>query len=76
MAVVANASAKSAFVGRMTERLTKSLKDNKLKALMMDPRTTAQRKLEPTAESGEESHQIRLRIHIANPNPGSASSSA
>jgi DNA-binding transcriptional regulator YbjK len=57
VAVVANAGAKSAFVERMTERLTKSLKDNKLKALMMDSATTPQRKLEPTAENGEESRQ-------------------
>jgi hypothetical protein len=57
VAVVANASAKSAFVERMTERLSKSLKDHKLKALMMDSATTPQRKLEPTAENGEESRQ-------------------
>ena len=57
VAVVADASAKSAFVERMTERLTKSLKDNKLKALMMDSATTPRRKLEPTAENGEESRQ-------------------
>src|ERR1700736_3489872 len=41
----------------MTERLTKSLKNNKLKALMMDSATTTQRKLEPTAENGQESSQ-------------------
>jgi hypothetical protein len=57
VAVVANASAKSAFVERMTERLTKSLKDNKLIALMLDSSTTTQHKLEPTAENGDESRQ-------------------
>jgi|GEM_PF-1522850 len=57
VAVVANASAKSAFVERMTERLTKSLKHNKLIAPMMDSSTTTQHKLDPTAENGEESRQ-------------------
>jgi len=55
VAVVANASAKSIFVERMTQRLTKNLKDNKVKALMMDSATTTQHKLEPSAENGEES---------------------
>jgi hypothetical protein len=57
VAVVANTSAKSLFVERMTERLTKGLKDSKLKALMMDSATTTLHKLEPTAENGDESRQ-------------------
>src|SRR5260370_7797174 len=51
VAVVANASAKSAFVERMTERLTKSLKDTKLIALMMDSAPTPHHNLNPTPQN-------------------------
>jgi hypothetical protein len=54
VAVVSNASTMSAFVERMTARLTKSLKENKINALMMDSRTTTGRQLQPTVENGNE----------------------
>jgi len=53
-AIVSNASTTSAFVERMTARLTKSLKENKINALMMDSRTTTGRQLQPTIENGHE----------------------
>ncbi len=54
VAIVSNASTTSAFVERMTARLTKSLKENKINALMMDSRTTTGRQLQPTIENGHE----------------------
>ncbi len=40
VATVGNASTTSAFVERMTDRLTTSLKQNKINAVTMDSRTT------------------------------------
>src|SRR6266567_2320806 len=54
VAIVSNASTTSAFVERMTARLTKSLKENKINALMMDSRTTTGRQLQPTIENGHD----------------------
>jgi hypothetical protein len=48
-------SARSALVDRLTERLSKGLRDNKISALSMDSTTTTDRKLHPTPENGEES---------------------
>ncbi|HYU46147.1 MAG TPA: hypothetical protein VEK84_08230 [Terriglobales bacterium] len=54
VAVVANRTGTSLFVERMTERLTKSLVENKLAAVAMDSATTDDRELHPTlANSGE-----------------------
>jgi hypothetical protein len=46
--------ARSAFVDRLTERLTKDLKEEKIRALAMESRTTTDAKLHPTQENGEE----------------------
>lgn len=54
VATVGNASTTSAFVERMTERLTKSLKQNKIDAVAMDSRTTDKYPLEPSNENGDE----------------------
>lgn len=54
VATVANMSASSALVDRMTERLSKGLKDNKISTVTMDSSTTTDRKLHPTAENGRE----------------------
>lgn len=54
VATVSNMSARAALVDRMTERLSKSLRDNKISAVTMDSRTTTDRKLRPTHENGEE----------------------
>jgi len=57
VAVVANASTTSAFVEQMTERLLKSLKQDKVDAVGMDSRTTTHYPLEFSKENGEESRQ-------------------
>jgi hypothetical protein len=54
VAIVNNMSTTPAFVERMTARLTKNLKENKINALMMDSRTTTGRQLQPTIENGNE----------------------
>jgi hypothetical protein len=54
VATVSNMSASAALVDRMTERLSKSLKDNKISALTMDSSTTTNHKLHPTVENGDE----------------------
>ena len=54
VAVVGNASAQSAFVERMTARLTQGLAENKIDAVTMDSRTTAGRQLQPTEKNGNE----------------------
>jgi hypothetical protein len=54
VAVVANRTSASLFVERMTERLAKSLVENKLAAVAMESATTDDRDLRPTlANSGE-----------------------
>jgi hypothetical protein len=47
-------SASSALVDRMTERLSKSLRDSKISTVTMDSSTTTDHKLHPTAENGRE----------------------
>src|ERR1700719_132324 len=54
VATVTNMGARSAFVDRLTERLTKDLKEEKIRALAMESRTTTDAKLHPTQENGEE----------------------
>ena len=54
VATVSNMSARPALLDRMTERLTKSLRDNKISAVTMDSTTPSERKLHPTRENGEE----------------------
>jgi hypothetical protein len=54
VATVSNMSARPALLGRMTERLSKSLRDNKISAVTMDSSTATERKLHPTRENGEE----------------------
>lgn len=57
VALVANASTTSAFVEQMTERLVKSLKQDKVDAVGMDSRTTMQYPLRFSHDNGEESQQ-------------------
>ncbi len=54
VATVSNMSARSALVDRMTERLSKDLRDDKINAITMDSTTTTDHKLHPTPENGEE----------------------
>ena len=54
VATVTNMGARSAFVDRLTERLSKDLHEEKIKALAMESRTTTDAKLHPTQENGEE----------------------
>ena len=54
VATVSNVSARSALVDRLTERLSRDLRDDKIKAVTMDSSTTTDGKLHPTRENGEE----------------------
>jgi len=54
VATVSNVSASAALVDRMTERLSKDLKENKVRAVTMDSSTTRDYKLHPTAANGDE----------------------
>jgi hypothetical protein len=54
VATISNLSARPALVDRLTERLSKDLRDDKINAVTMDSPTTADRKLHPTPENGEE----------------------
>ncbi len=54
VATVGNASTTSAFVERLTERLTRSLKQNKVNAVTMDSRTTDKHPLQLSTDNGEE----------------------
>jgi len=47
-------SARAALVDRLTERVSKDLRDDKINALTMDSSTTTDHKLRPTRENGEE----------------------
>lgn len=57
VAAVANASTTSAFVERLTERLVRSLKQNKVNAVLMDSGTTSHYPLQINDENGHESQQ-------------------
>src|SRR5258708_16192851 len=54
VATVSNVSARSALVDRLTERLSKDLRGDKINAFTMDSTTTTDGKLHPTRENGEE----------------------
>jgi hypothetical protein len=54
VAIVSNISARAALVDRLTERLAKDLRDDKINAVTMDSGTTTDHKLHPTRENGEE----------------------
>src|SRR5258708_33779167 len=54
VATVSNVSARSALVDRLTERLSKDLRGDKINAFPMDSTTTTDGKLHPTRENGEE----------------------
>jgi len=57
VAIVGNASTTSAFVERLAERLTRSLKQNKINAVTMDSRTTDKHPLQLSTDNGEEAKQ-------------------
>jgi len=57
VATVGNASTAPAIVERLTERLTRSLKQNKINAVTMDSRTTDKHQLELSSNNGEEAKQ-------------------
>ena len=59
VAEVANASAVSAELGRMTERLVAGLKRNKITAAAMDSRATMNRRLQPTRENSGEADAMQ-----------------
>jgi hypothetical protein len=54
VATVSNMSARAALVDRLTERVSKDLRDDKINAVTMDSSTTTDHKLHPTRENGEE----------------------
>jgi hypothetical protein len=54
VATVSNVSARSVLEDRLTERLSKNLRDDKTSAVTMDSSTTTDHKLHPTGENGEE----------------------
>lgn len=57
VATAGNASAISAMVERLTDRLTKSLKQGKVNALSMESQTTDKYPLEMSTHNGEEAKQ-------------------
>jgi hypothetical protein len=69
--MVSNMSASAALVDRMTERLSKGLRQNKISAVTMDSITTKDHKLHPTADNGDEARSKEcnyiLLTQIADP---------
>jgi hypothetical protein len=57
VAMVDNASSTSAFVERMTERLAKSLTQNKLDTVIMESRSTDKQPLVLNSDNGKEAQQ-------------------
>jgi len=57
VATVENASTTSAFVERMTERLARSLKQDKIDAVIMESRSTDKQPLELSSDNGDEAQQ-------------------
>jgi hypothetical protein len=57
VATVANTSTALAMPDRLTQRLAKSLRQNKVRVVTMESATTMQSQLRPTTENGEESKQ-------------------
>ena len=54
VAAVSNRSARPALEDRLTGRLSKDLRDDRINAVTMDSSTTTDHKLHPTRENGEE----------------------
>jgi len=54
VAGVSNLSTRPAMLDRLAERLSSDLREDKIKALIMESTTTTDRKLHPTRENGEE----------------------
>jgi hypothetical protein len=50
--MVSNVSTRSVLSDRMTERLSKNLRDDRINAMTVDSSTTTDRKLHPTSENG------------------------
>ena len=71
VAEVSNMSPRAAVVARLTERLSKDLRDDKINAVTMDSSTTTDHKLHPTHENGEEAKSQEcdyiLLTQIVNP---------
>ena len=51
-------SARAALVDRLTERVSKDLRDDKINAVTMDSSTTTDHKLHPSHENGEEAKSM------------------
>jgi hypothetical protein len=64
VAVVSNASAVSADLDRLTERLVKSLKRNKYDAVAMDSSTTMNHTLQPTRENKDEADDKQCKYTV------------
>jgi len=54
VATVSNMSPRGALVDRLTDRVSKDLRDDKINAVTMNSSTTTDHKLHPTRENGEE----------------------
>jgi hypothetical protein len=54
VAILSNLSARAALVDRLAERLSKDLRDDKIRAMTMESITTTDHKLHSTRENGEE----------------------
>jgi hypothetical protein len=71
VAMVTNRTTTSLFVERMTERLTKSLVQNKLAAVALDSATTDDRELHPTLANSVELKRLEcdylVLTQVANP---------
>jgi hypothetical protein len=73
VAMVTNRTTTSLFLERMTERLTKSLVQNKLAAVALDSATTDDRELHPTLANSVELKRLEcdylVLTQVANPKP-------
>jgi hypothetical protein len=54
VAILSNLSTRAALVDRLAERLSKDLRDDKIRAKTMESSTTTDHKLHPSRENGEE----------------------
>src|SRR5258708_12878138 len=67
LATVSNVSTRSALVDRLTERLAKNLKDEKIRAVAMDSNTTTDPNLHPPRHNADEpqpTHTYYTFLHI------------
>ena len=71
VAIVSNVSPRAALVERLTERLWKGLRDDRINAITMDSSTTTDHKLHPTRQNSEEAKSkdcdYMLLTQIADP---------